>query len=133
MVSTQNVQPNQNKRWSDTERRFISTHRKDGYVLISEGLRGFGRDRTPDAVRMYALRRMGLTLAKWPEDGMRKCVQCGNWYARPNTTAGREGYCPTCWKRRQTEALREGRAERAANLEYDSTKHAILRERRRGR
>lgn len=133
MDSAPNVHPKMNtqagrpRRWSDAERRFVSQHRMDGYVLISEGLRGAGFDRTPHAVRMFAAREMGLRLAKYPAGGMTRCVECGRWYARPNTKGGREGFCPTCWKRRQLDAMREGAAERAAAVEYDNEKHALRR------
>lgn len=121
--SRQTEHPKVFKRWTDAERRFISAHRSDGYVLISEGLSGFGYDRSPMAVRLFARRCMGLNLRKWPANGMEKCVCCGRWYARPDTNAGREGYCPTCWRKRQTEAMREGSAERAALRDYDRVKH----------
>lgn len=112
------------KRWSDRENRFISTHRLDGYLLISEGLRGIGSERAPEAVRMHALRSLGIRLSKYPASGMRKCVSCGRWDARPNTEAGRAGFCQACWERRKAEAVREGRDEDSARREYQRVKRA---------
>ena len=104
--------------WSDREDRFISTHRKDGYVLIAEGLRAYGHDRSPNAVKAHARRALGLRLPKWPESGMRKCIACGRWDARPNTQAGRAGFCPTCWARRKADAYAESLGELDAIREY---------------
>lgn len=98
-------------RWTDREDRYISTHRMDGYVLIAEGLSAIGPGRTPDAVRMHAWRKLRIALAKYPAGGMRKCIVCGRWYARPNTRAGKSGFCPSCWERRKAEAYEEATDE----------------------
>lgn len=111
-------------RWTDAEDRFVKAHRLDGYLLISEGLAGRGYDRTPDAVRYRAYRKWGVRLAKYPVGGMRKCVACGRWEARPNTVPGRAGYCEACWKRRKAQAMREGADERDAENEYQREKKA---------
>lgn len=107
--------------WRDAEDRYISAHRMDGYLLISEGLKGRGYYRTPEAVKKHA-GRIGIKLARYPENGLRECIECGQWAARPNTVAGRAGFCPTCWTRRKTDALREGRAEKRAAMEYEREK-----------
>ena len=109
-------------RWSDREDRFISTHRRDGYILISEGLAAFGRERSPEAVKMHALRALGLKLAKYPASGVRKCIECGRWEARPETQAGRAGFCLACWQRRKTEAYAEATDELRASREYNQQK-----------
>ena len=110
--------------WTDDEDRFIKSHRLDGYLLIAEGMAGRGYDRTPDAVRFRAYRKWGIRLAKYPVGGMRKCVSCGRWDARPNTASGRAGFCEACWKRRKAQAMREGADERAAENEYQREKKA---------
>lgn len=106
------------KPWSDREDRFISTHRRDGCILIAEGLKALGSERSCQAVRMHAKRRLGLKLGMYPDNGMRKCVVCGRWDARPNTHAGKAGYCPTCWKKRKAEAYAESVSELEAEKEY---------------
>ena len=42
--------------WRDAEDRYISQHRTDGYVLISEGLKGMGYYRIPRARRAQVRR-----------------------------------------------------------------------------
>lgn len=106
------------KRWSDEEERVVSQHRMDGYVMISELMRGRGMDRTPEAVKVHARKAMGLRLAKYPEGDLRPCVECGRFAARPNTHAGRAGFCPSCWERRKTKAYAEGTEELRAAREY---------------
>lgn len=108
--------------WRDAEDRYISQHRTDGYVLISEGLKGMGYYRSPEAVRMHAYRCLKFPLSKYPEHGVRKCAECGCYDARPGTVAGRAGFCPTCWTKRKAQAMREGRSERAAESEYQREK-----------
>lgn len=108
--------------WREAENRFISAHRDDGYLLISEGLRGRGYLRTPDAVRVHAERALGIHLSKYPASGLKPCIQCQRYYARPNTVGGRAGFCPTCWRKRQAQAFREGRAEHQAESEYQREK-----------
>lgn len=104
--------------WTDRENRYVSTHRTDGYELVSEGLRALGCDRTPQAVKAHARRDLKIPLRRWPDDGRRRCVLCGRWYARPNTAAGRAGFCPTCWELRKTDAYREANSELAARRAY---------------
>lgn len=116
-------------RWTDREDRYICAHRDDGYLLISEGLGAMGSERTPAAVKAHARRRLRIRLRRFPASGMRKCVVCGRWEARPSTPEGREGYCPSCWRRRLTEALSEGREELAARREYATTRKRRARER----
>lgn len=108
--------------WRDAEDRYISQHRTDGYVLISEGLKGMGYYRSPEAVRMHAYRCLKFPLSKYPEHGVHKCVECGCYDARPGTVAGRAGFCPTCWTKRKAQAMREGRSEHAAESEYQREK-----------
>lgn len=108
--------------WTDDEDRFLKAHRLDGYLLIAEGLAGRGYERTPDAVRYRAYRKWGIRLAKYPVGGMRKCIACGKWDARPNTASGRAGFCEACWKRRKAQAMREGAEERSAENEYQRAK-----------
>ena len=74
------------------------------------------------AVRMHAYRCLKFPLSKYPEHGVRKCVECGCYDARPGTVAGRAGFCPTCWTKRKAQAMREGRSERAAESEYQREK-----------
>lgn len=105
-------------RWSDRENRFISVHRTDGYELIAEGLRAMGGRRTPDAVKVHARRSLGIRLKRWPEDGRRRCVKCGTWFARPNHAGGRQGFCPTCWQLMKNDAFREANAELEAKRAY---------------
>lgn len=119
------------KRWSDAEDRFISSHRTDGYLLIAEGLEAQGRHRSPESVRLHARRDLGIRLGRYPDSGMRKCVDCGRWDARPGTQAGNAGFCPTCWTRRKTRAYLEGREEQDARREYEREKKR--RRRSRGR
>lgn len=136
MDSCQNVQRIKNKtkkRWSDPENRYLLAHVPDGYLLIAEGMEGRGYHRSPDAVRVHAQRDLGITLAKYPESGMRKCVSCGQWDARPGTTAGNAGFCPTCWTRRKTRAYLEGGRERDAQREYEREKKRRRDERKRRR
>ena len=109
-------------RWSDREDRYISTHRRDGYILISEGLSVFGRHRSPDAVKMHAKRALSLNLSKYPASGVRKCIECGRWETRPETQAGRAGFCIACWQRRKAEAYAEATDELRARREYDQQK-----------
>lgn len=109
-------------RWTDREDRYISTHRMDGYVLIAEGLSAIGARRTPDAVRMHAWRKLGIALAKYPAGGMRKCIVCGRWYARPNTRSGKSGFCPSCWERRKAEAYDEATDELESIRAYQRAK-----------
>lgn len=109
-------------RWRDTEDRFIKAHRADGCFLLSEGLKGRGYDRTPEAIKKHARRQLGMTLSMYPVNGYRKCVRCGRWDARPNTQAGRAGFCLACWNRRKSEAIREGRDEKITNAEYQRLK-----------
>lgn len=118
--------------WRDSEDRYISAHRMDGYLLIAEGLKSRGYNRTPEAVKKRASRALGIKLTKYPANGLRECIECGQWAARPNTVAGRAGFCPTCWTRRKTEALREGRAERRAIAEYEREKKSGQRKPGRG-
>lgn len=106
------------KRWSDSENRFISAHRADGYVLISEGLRALGYERSPDAVKKHAERALGIHLKLAPDGGARKCIECGRWDARPNTDAGRAGFCQACWERRKAQAYAEATDELRAKREY---------------
>lgn len=108
--------------WRDAENRYILAHREDGYLLISDGLKGRGYHRSPAAVRMHAERSLGLHLSKFPKGGMRLCVSCGTYYARPSTVCGRAGFCPTCWRKRQAAAMREGRSELEAEREYQREK-----------
>lgn len=133
MESSEDVPRERYRPWTDSEARFVSTHREDGYLLISEGLAGRGRRRSPGAVKVFALRRLGISLSKYPSSGMRKCVSCGQWDARPNTQAGRAGFCPTCWKRRKAAAMREGAAEHAADAEYDREKKARRARKKKGK
>ena len=109
-------------RWSDREERYISNHRRDGYLLISEGLSAWGCYRSPAAVKAHALRAMGLKLKRFPESGVRKCIECGRWEARPETQAGRAGFCLTCWQKRMTQAYAEATDELRARREYDQQK-----------
>ena len=104
----------------------------DGYLLIAEGLKGRGYSRTPEAVKKRASRALGIKLTKYPKNGLRECIECGQWASRPNTVAGRAGFCPTCWTRRKTEALREGLAERRAIAEYEREKKSGQRKPGRG-
>lgn len=131
--NVQRIKNKAKKRWSDQENRYLLAHRSDGFLLISEGLEGFGYHRSPDAVRVHAQRDLGITLAKYPESGMRKCVSCGQWDARPGTTAGNAGFCPTCWTRRKTRAYLEGGRERDAQREYEREKKRRRDERKRRR
>lgn len=136
MDSPSNVQRIRNKakrHWSDPENRYLLAHRADGYLLISEGLAGYGYERSPDSVRVHAMRDLGITLAKYPESGMRRCVSCGQWEARPGTTAGNAGFCPSCWTRRKTRAYLEGKSERDASREYEREKKRRRDERKRRR
>lgn len=107
------------KRWSDEEERVVRQHREDGYVMISELMRGRGMDRSPEAVKRHALKYMGLRLPKYPREGLRRCVACGRFAARPSTQSGRAGFCPSCWDRRKAEAYAEGTEEMRAKLAYD--------------
>lgn len=135
MESRVDVPRKRNKRktrWSDREDRFISTHRRDGYILISEGLAAFGRARSPEAVKMHAKRALGLKLAKYPASGVRKCIGCGKWEARPETQAGRAGFCIACWNRRKAEAFAEATDELRARREYDQQKKHRKTLRKRG-
>ena len=131
--NVQRIKNKTKKRWSDQENRYLLAHRSDGFLLVSEGLEGFGYHRSPDAVRVHAQRDLGITLAKYPESGMRKCVSCGQWDARPGTTAGNAGFCPTCWTRRKTRAYLEGVRERDAQREYEREKKRRRDERKRRR
>lgn len=131
MYSRETVHADKNKHWKDAEDRYISAHRADGYVLISEGLKGRGFDRTPDAVRVRARRKLGVNLKRYPED-MEPCVCCGKWYARPGTRAGRAGFCPSCWNRRKAAAIREGREEAATEREYQREKKRRRDARKKG-
>ncbi len=110
------------KRWSDRENRYISAHRADGYELISEGLAAFGCERTPDAVKKHALRSLGIKLRRDPERGMRKCIECGRWDARPSTRSGRAGFCPACWEKRKSAAYAEATDEMMAGKLYEREK-----------
>ena len=110
------------KRWSDRENRYISAHRADGYELISEGLAAFGCERTPDAVKKHALRSLGIKQRRDPEHGMRKCIECGRWDARPSTKAGRAGFCPACWEKRKSAAYAEATDEMMAGKLYEREK-----------
>lgn len=108
------------KRWSDEEERVVRQHREDGYLMISEIMRGRGLDRSPEAVKMHAYKRMGLKLSKYPTGGLKPCIQCGRFAARPSTQAGRAGFCPSCWDKRKTEAYAEGTEELRAKRAYDN-------------
>lgn len=110
------------KRWSDRENRYISAHRADGYELISEGLAAFGCERSPDAVKKHALRSLGIKLRRDPEHGMRKCIECGRWDARPSTRSGRAGFCPACWEKRKSAAYAEATDEMMAGKLYEREK-----------
>lgn len=117
--------------WRTCEDRYIVTHRLDGYLLIAESMKGRGYNRTPEAIKKRAQRVLGINLSKYPVSGMRKCIVCGQWEVRPNSHAGRAGFCPACWRRRQAEAIREGTAERAAEAEYQKVKKRRRDERKR--
>lgn len=71
---------------------------------------------------MHAKRALGLRLAKYPASGVRKCIGCGKWEARPETQAGRAGFCIACWNRRKAEAFAEATDELRARREYDQQK-----------
>lgn len=116
--------------WRDSEDRYISTHRKDGCILIAEGLEGRGYHRTPEAIKKRAKRHLKINIPMYPENGMRKCICCGRWDARDNTQGGRAGFCPACWARRKAEAMREGRDERRAESEYQREKKRRRSERK---
>ena len=117
--------------WRTCEDRYIVTHRLDGYLLIAESMKGRGYARSPEAIKKRAQRVLGINLSKYPASGMRKCVACGQWEVRPNSHAGRMGFCPACWRKRQAEAIREGAAERAAEAEYQKEKKRRRDERKR--
>lgn len=117
--------------WRTCEDRYIVTHRLDGYLLIAESMKGRGYHRSPEAIKKRAQRVLGINLSKYPATGMRKCIVCGQWEVRPNSHAGRAGFCPTCWRKRQAEAIREGAMERAAEAEYQKEKKRRRDERKR--
>lgn len=98
----------------------IRQHREDGYLMISELMRGRGLDRSPEAVKVHARKHMGLRLSKYPKSGLRPCIECGRFAARPSTQAGRSGFCPSCWDKRKTEAYAEGTEEMRAKRSYDN-------------
>lgn len=108
--------------WRSDEDRYIRTHRLDGYLLISESMKGRGWNRSPEAIKKHAKRVLGINLSKYPHTGMQRCVSCGKWEVRPNSRAGQMGLCPACWRRRQAEAIREGMDEKRAETDYQREK-----------
>lgn len=108
--------------WRSDEDRYIRTHRLDGYLLISESMKGRGWNRSPEAIKKHAKRVLGINLSKYPHTGMQRCVSCEKWEVRPNSRAGQMGLCPACWRRRQAEAIREGMDEKRAETEYQREK-----------
>lgn len=108
------------KRWTDDEERIVRQHREDGYLMISELMRGRGLDRSPVSVKSHAIKKMGLKLPKYPVGGLKPCVSCGRFAARPSTQAGRAGFCPSCWDRRKADAYAEGTEELRAKHAYDN-------------
>lgn len=121
------------KRWSDAENRIVRAHAADGYMLVAETLAAQGYDRSPESVRIHARRDLGIPIGKYPDSGMRRCVSCGRWDARPGTQAGNAGFCPSCWERRKTRAYLEGKDELSARQEYNREKKRRRDERKRRR
>ena len=111
--------------WTDEEKRYLVTHKADGYALMAHVL-----GRTEKAIRRQA-EKMGVRARRAPELG-ELCPICGEHRVRSGTRAARVGICPLCWEREKTDAM----AERARTLEqrrrYDAAKKSIRVSRRMG-
>lgn len=116
--AAQTAYPNENKPWSNSERRTLSRNRNEGADAISEIL-----GRSPKAVQRMA-EKMHVSLRVSPGD---VCPVCGVHEIRPHTAAARHGMCPTCWTRKLTSLREEEASIRQAERDYQAAKKRAQR------
>lgn len=116
--AAQTAYPNENKPWSNSERRALSRNRNEGADAIAEML-----GRSPRAVRVMAS-KMRVSLRVAPGD---VCPVCGVHEIRPHTAAARHGMCPTCWTRKLTSLREEEASVRQAERDYQAAKKRAQR------
>lgn len=116
--AAQTAYPNENKPWSNSERRMLSRNRNEGADAIAEIL-----GRSPKAVQRMA-EKMRVSLRILPGE---VCPVCGIHEVRPHTAAARHGMCPTCWTRKLTSLREEEASIRQAEREYQAAKKRAQR------
>lgn len=116
--AVQAAYPNENKPWSNSERRTLARNRNEGADAISEIL-----GRSPKSVRVMAS-KMHVSLRVSPGD---VCPVCGIHEVRPHTAAARHGMCPTCWTKKLTSLREEEASLRQAERDYQAAKKRAQR------
>lgn len=116
--AAQTAYPNENKPWSNSERRTLSRNRNEGADAIAEIL-----GRSPKAVQRMA-EKMRVSLRVSPGE---VCPVCGIHEVRPHTAAARHGMCPTCWTRKLASLREEEASIRQAEREYQAAKKRAQR------
>lgn len=116
--AAQTAYTNENKPWSNSERRTLSRNRNEGADAIAEIL-----GRSPKAVQRMA-EKMHISLRVSPGD---VCPVCGVHEIRPHTAAARHGMCPTCWTRKLTSLREEEASIRQAERDYQAAKKRAQR------
>lgn len=116
--AAQTAYPNENKPWSNSERRTLSRNRNEGADAIAEIL-----GRSPKAVQHMA-EKMRVSLRVSPGE---VCPVCGIHEVRPHTAAARHGMCPTCWMRKLASLREEEASIRQAEREYQAAKKRAQR------
>jgi rubrerythrin len=116
--AAQTAYPNENKPWSNSERRTLSRNRNEGADAIAEIL-----GRSPKAVQRMA-EKMRVSLRVLPGE---VCPVCGIHEIRPHTAAARHGMCPTCWTRKLASLREEEASIRQAERDYQAAKKRAQR------
>lgn len=116
--AAQTAYPNENKPWSNSEKRTLSRNRNEGADAIAAIL-----GRSPKAVQRMA-EKMHVSLRVSPGD---VCPVCGVHEVRPHTAAARHGMCPTCWTRKLTSLREEEASVRQAERDYQAAKKRAQR------
>ncbi len=116
--AAQTAYPNENKPWSNSEKRTLSRNRNEGADAIAAIL-----GRSPKAVQRMA-EKMRVSLRVSPGD---VCPVCGIHEVRPHTAAARHGMCPTCWTKKLTSLREEEASVRQAERDYQAAKKRAQR------
>lgn len=116
--AAQTAYPNENKPWSNSEKRTLSRNRNEGADAIAEIL-----GRSPKSVRVMAS-KMHVSLKVSPGD---ICPVCGVREIRPHTSAARHGMCPTCWTKKLTALREEATSDQQAERDYQAAKKRAQR------
>lgn len=116
--AAQTAYPNENRPWSNSEKRTLSRNRNEGADAIAAIL-----GRSPKAVQRMA-EKMRVSLRVSPGD---VCPVCGIHEVRPHTAAARHGMCPTCWTKKLTSLREEEASVRQAERDYQAAKKRAQR------